>query len=231
MSEKQSNKYLNKRAFTLAEVLITLAVIGIVAAMSIPSLMNNINDKHLKTKWKKAYADLSLAYMNVKQDNGGTLVDYFGEQDKPGDLRVPLINQFNKIRKNTASTLLSSLSYSTILNYDISYKTLDGSLVDSVNLVYGNMLLADGSHVFFRTYGPDHALIWVDVNGAYNQPNVVGKDMFGAVFTKDWIKPMGAPELSTTVGTCNTTPKTCTGFGFHNTPCAGVGCSAEYLIK
>ena len=38
---------LKKLAFTLAEVLITLVVIGVVAAITVPSLMNNLNDKWL----------------------------------------------------------------------------------------------------------------------------------------------------------------------------------------
>ena len=36
--------FMKKRAFTLAETLITLLVIGIVAALTIPSLMQNINE-------------------------------------------------------------------------------------------------------------------------------------------------------------------------------------------
>ena len=43
-----------KAAFTLAEVLITLAIIGVVAALTIPTLLNNYNDKVLETKYKKA---------------------------------------------------------------------------------------------------------------------------------------------------------------------------------
>ena len=33
-----------KRAFTLAEVLITLGIIGVVAAISLPTIINNINE-------------------------------------------------------------------------------------------------------------------------------------------------------------------------------------------
>lgn len=43
-----------KAAFTLAEVLITLAIIGVVAALTIPTLLNNYNDKVLETRYKKA---------------------------------------------------------------------------------------------------------------------------------------------------------------------------------
>lgn len=47
--------------FTLAEVLITLGIIGVVAAMTIPTLMANIRAKQYISKYKKALATLSNA--------------------------------------------------------------------------------------------------------------------------------------------------------------------------
>lgn len=44
--------------FTLAEVLTTLMVIGVVAAMTIPTLMNSTNDQQLKVAYKKAMSVL-----------------------------------------------------------------------------------------------------------------------------------------------------------------------------
>ena len=51
-----------KKAFTMAEVLITLGVIGIVVAMTLPSLINRMNDKQNIAKWKKEYSVLSNAF-------------------------------------------------------------------------------------------------------------------------------------------------------------------------
>lgn len=48
-----------KIGFTLAEVLITLGIIGIVAAMSIPSLINKVQEITFKSKLKKSYSLLS----------------------------------------------------------------------------------------------------------------------------------------------------------------------------
>jgi len=61
---------MNKRhkkqiAFTLAEVLITLGIIGIVAAITIPSLMNKTNDAELKTAYKKAFSEASNAWNSM----------------------------------------------------------------------------------------------------------------------------------------------------------------------
>lgn len=43
----------SKLAFTLAEVLITLGIIGVVAAMTIPNLMENVRNKDLQVQLKK----------------------------------------------------------------------------------------------------------------------------------------------------------------------------------
>ena len=51
----------NKKAFTLAEVLITLGVIGVVAAMTIPTLMTNIRAAQYRNKFKKTVSTLSQA--------------------------------------------------------------------------------------------------------------------------------------------------------------------------
>ncbi len=51
-----------KKAFTLAEVLITIGIIGLVAAMTLPSLINKINDKQNIAKWKKEYSVISNAF-------------------------------------------------------------------------------------------------------------------------------------------------------------------------
>lgn len=45
-----------KLAFTLAEVLITLGIIGVVAAMTIPTLMSNYRKKQLETQIKANYS-------------------------------------------------------------------------------------------------------------------------------------------------------------------------------
>ena len=52
--------------FTLAEVLITLGIIGVVAAMTIPTLISNTNGSQFKSAYKKALSTLSqAAIMNV----------------------------------------------------------------------------------------------------------------------------------------------------------------------
>ena len=57
-------------AFTLAEVLITLGIIGVVAAMTIPTLISNTNGAQFKTAYKKALSTLNQAVlMNIAMDD------------------------------------------------------------------------------------------------------------------------------------------------------------------
>ena len=58
-----------KNGFTLAEVLITLGIIGIVAAMTIPTLMTNYQKKTTATRVKKAYAEILQAIKLSEVDN------------------------------------------------------------------------------------------------------------------------------------------------------------------
>ncbi len=58
-----------KEAFTLAEVLITLAIIGVVAAISIPSVISNSQQQEFKTGLRKAVSVLNSAItMNMALD-------------------------------------------------------------------------------------------------------------------------------------------------------------------
>ena len=56
---------MNKSAFTLAEVLITLGIIGIVAAMTLPALINKAEEYILKQQFKKVYNTLQNAQLRI----------------------------------------------------------------------------------------------------------------------------------------------------------------------
>lgn len=66
----------SRKGFTLAEVLITLGVIGVVAAMTLPGLIQNNQETELTSRAKKAYSQISQA---IKL--------YEAENETPGDIR------------------------------------------------------------------------------------------------------------------------------------------------
>ena len=85
-----------KKAFTLAEVLITLSILGVVAALTIPSLVNRQSDLAAQVKLKKAisnYEDVIGVYMAESEDadaknmltdnNCSKVTDYFKVTEGP----------------------------------------------------------------------------------------------------------------------------------------------------
>ncbi|MBO6087124.1 type II secretion system protein, partial [bacterium] len=59
-----------KSAFTLAEVLITLGVIGVVAAMTLPTLIHNYQKTVYVNQLKKSYSILEQAFQKMMADDG-----------------------------------------------------------------------------------------------------------------------------------------------------------------
>ena len=74
-----------QRAFTLAETLITLVIIGVVAAITVPTLFANYQEKERIAKIKKMYSALSNA-MKLVVVNGGTPEDLGVRDDNMEDL-------------------------------------------------------------------------------------------------------------------------------------------------
>lgn len=65
-------KFRKKFAFTLAEVLITLGIIGIVAALTMPMLIQNYNKKITEVRLKKFYSVMNQTIDRLKVDYGDT---------------------------------------------------------------------------------------------------------------------------------------------------------------
>ena len=63
---------MKRSAFTLAEILVTLAIIGVVAALTIPTLINNYQRKVLETKFKKTYAEIGVLFKTIMGMDGVT---------------------------------------------------------------------------------------------------------------------------------------------------------------
>lgn len=76
LTEREGNSFpirtflVSKVAFTLAEVLITLGIIGIVAAMTLPALNANYKKHEVETKLKRFYSNMNQAILLSENDNG-----------------------------------------------------------------------------------------------------------------------------------------------------------------
>ncbi len=89
--------------FTLAEVLITLGIIGVVAAMTMPTLMNSTQGAQYKAAYKKALSALSQAVtLNVALDEW-SFADLDSDADGSYGLLTMLQSRMNVVRTETGT--------------------------------------------------------------------------------------------------------------------------------
>jgi type II secretory pathway pseudopilin PulG len=174
-------------AFTLAEVLITLGIIGIVAALTIPVLMNNSDKQTTVTKVKEAYSIISQATTSINNDCGGDIATCItsatANNANDPTARAELANLY-KSKLSLAKDCTDGTTTGCFANQ--KYKTLANG--DNLNLetvsYYANarMILTNGISVEFSWLGstfspPYYFWIYIDINGT-KAPNQFGKDTF-----------------------------------------------------
>ena len=184
-----SHFLLSKAAFTLAEVLITLGIIGVVAALTLPTVINNIKHKQLETAFKAAYSIFSQAVMNMKREDGegmrksyATYNEYIGTYPNADEFR-------EKFYKYSGLKVVGKCNYNgiTIRNYN---NTADAEGYFPINTSH-KYLLSNGMCSF--TY-INSAQIWiaVDINGTKG-PNLFGHDVFN--FYIDSYDKLSSPKM------------------------------------
>ena len=154
-----------ENAFTLAEVLITLAIIGVVAAMTMPTLINNTNGAQFKTAYKKGLSVLSQAVvMNIALDNYD--LSETTANDSASDSTISLYKMF---KDRTNATLMSDAETT---NYKVAV-TGDSSLPTAGAAAQtGNYTFKFGDGIVFSFKNDAAACTeahpcygWIDVNG------------------------------------------------------------------
>lgn len=175
------------KAFTLAEVLITLGIIGVVATMTITVLVPKVQDMQFKEAAKEAFSKASQAVQQMKVDNGGDLNYYYNTQWS----FKPIFIKYFKYIKDCNN--LDCVPYSDASNPTGNiYKSLHGEIPTWI-MVYGQFVTADG--MFWSIYNNSsngYICIAVDVNGYKNGPNIYGRDMFMFQILNNNLVPMGS---------------------------------------
>ena len=191
-----------KRAFTMAEVLITLGVIGIIAALTIPQLIKNYQAKVLETAFKKSYSNLSKAYLMTQNELGitnlkQTLTIYDSNLEK-----YPFEDEFKRVFYKNLGVANIADNY-LITNYNKSVTFYTGGSQNSTEdtrrtgLPRPLYILADGSSVGF-VINSGRIFLEVDTNGPYQKPNRYGFDVFTfEVDSQDSVKPVNMSKLYT----------------------------------
>ena len=188
---------LQKPAFTMAEVLITLGVIGIVAAMTLPSVINNARNKQLEAALKKNYSVISQAFEMYYAKNGerATKQLFVGKNFK--DNIMPYFN----VLKDCGKGLFYTNNKCMPAGSD-PYRRYDGTSGFGIYASYfeeGSFILSDGSliRIYHQNWGNTNCFIAVDVNGFRKNPNRAGFDLFVFELTNDGkLLPVGAPGSS-----------------------------------
>jgi len=226
-------------AFTLAEVLITLVIIGVVAAMTIPALINKYKEKQYITAFKKMYNELSQVTQQLNIEYGG----YWYNNECANYDNICFRNLFaNKMRiLKQCNNPISEGCFKESTYLDKSSIPFD----DGYRLL-PSIILTNGTSIMFRLHrngcvadntndnndvnknlSLNCGWVYVDVNGI-KKPNVMGKDIFQLKFFKDGtikgnLNVYGTSEYDTSFNK-QTIENECK----HG---KGLTCSALYLMK
>ena len=146
-------------AFTLAEVLITLGIIGVVAAMTMPSLMQNYKRQQATARIKKFVSVINQALISAENDLGPREDWVIGEMGN----------------SDSAYNFLNTYIKPYIKSADIEKRTLFGMNMATLRFV-------DGSQMSIKI-GACYD-IWYDINGEKG-PNEKGKDIFVFILCKN----------------------------------------------
>ena len=126
-----------KIAFTLAEVLITLGIIGVVAAMTIPTLMANHRKKVVETKLEKIYSVMNQA-INLTNAEYGDVTNWIidcGRSDSPTCSINEVENWFNSTIGKHLETLKTGKTKNKTNDILLIYLK-DGSILGVTNYIY-----------------------------------------------------------------------------------------------
>lgn len=177
--------------FTLAEVLITLSIIGVVAALTIPTLINNYQKRQYVTQLKKQYSLANQVLQRLAYDNGGTSslaqTGLFGagKTVELGDI----FSSYYKVTKNCKN----STEEVCFPPYCSFYNGVGaGENVNDYDTIY-KFVAADGASIAIASYynncsydiGLNDASptknvcadLYIDLNGLKG-PNSLGRDVF-----------------------------------------------------
>ena len=203
-------------AFTLAEVLIALGIIGVVAAITLPVIISKIEDRQNIAKWKKAYSTVNNAFNKVIAEGipicqyraPNTCIDDGSGYLYSAEFITAIKNELNVIDVcGSVSTQKNPLGFKRCgFDGDEFWNGFAGNDVRSKysplgvtvsklgasgalnSYDFGNFafLLADGTVLNFGGLWSG-LTIGVDVNSAVKGPNQVGKDFFLIrIFTKNY---------------------------------------------
>ena len=193
-----------KKAFALSEVLITLGIIGVVAALTIPSVVNNYKKQQFRTGLKKEYSVLLQALDMYKEANGEPLKKENCTLQRGAFKNI--IKPYLKILvdcENGEEVTSTKCVVNGAYTSKYTYKTYSGINARETFFDDGQLILNDGSHLLFENSNSvtfnGIVYVSVDINGYNKLPNKWGEDVFTFQLMDDGrLLPMGAEDTDYT---------------------------------
>lgn len=192
------------KGFTLAEVLVTLGIIGIIAALTIPRLIDGYRKVVITNQLKKNYSVLQNVIMKGQADYGpfGEWPCFYawhgGKLNTNAPLLREILTKYIQSLKSDAKSSTAQQIYN-MCNADSTYVTMTGAIlrgptVDPAWQKELTMYLNDGSCWYFKSVTGSAPIvleqlrqnngnnavfqILIDVNGSKKAPNKLGIDLF-----------------------------------------------------
>ena len=166
-----------KKAFTLAEVLITLGIIGVVAAMTIPGLITKIRDQHFRVAYKKTYSSLNQAMKFMENED----ITFDTKAGSSGMYYNPIIGEMFKY---IATYYYKSPTMCFEKNADKCWVCergeagyIDGGAPDWLGCNKESYAFIDINGIAYYLYSNNEYPILIDVNNS-RKPNQLGRDRF-----------------------------------------------------
>ena len=193
----------SRPAFTLAETLTALTVIGVIAAITVPALVQKTNKQEYVSALKKAYSTLSQATQMIIAEEGSPK----GEKGGWANTAENVYLLYKKYLSNVKDCSTDSGCFNQ-LSGNVRYKYLKGGTHgDSFNTAGRyKLILADGTQVLFigpypkcnYYYTPSGTKdsceeIYVDINGE-KAPNTFGRDVFLFELKENGLYPAGCDD-------------------------------------
>lgn len=208
--------------FTLAEVLITLGIIGVVAALTIPGLMTAYKAHQLRSQFLKSYSTIQQVFRRMEADDVSTDISaYSGKMGSFYDVFKQYLAGVHEcgVYSNT-SDAFPCAGFKEFNNKRNRYKNYNGTAYLSRAIFDdGQLVLSDGTFVAIENpNGVDHLWVFVDINGFGKLPNRWGYDLFTFQFINGELRTMGDRET-----TYNDVEKYCNpkkGDGLNGIACA-----------
>jgi type II secretory pathway pseudopilin PulG len=184
--------------------LITIGIIGVVSAMTIPNLINNYKAKKLRTQFLKAYSTISQAIRAMEADDIPITKDaypyattYFYKTF------FKYLNGVTVCARNKDISGCPSFTYKTEDTANPYYNLNGKQIINPTMLDDGQILLNDGMLLLFEDGG---STLWisVDINGMRSKPNKIGYDVFTwELDNHGKLIPMGAQDTKYQNTACN----------------------------